>query len=199
MRLLRATMAARPSSDTAMPAPKLVLHPDAANSTPPIETLVGILAELGVIGTPFELDGRVHYRTGPGFLDHLTFLGCAPSIALDPPASDMESAARTGHFCHVQVTVATPEPRVRQRAGRAPRCRYCRCDVTAEMLAQPGQRLRCPGCGRRTAAGELNWRQSGGCAHVFVDIWGIHTGEAVPGEQLLERLGAGWRFFYTED
>ena len=45
----------------------------------------------------------------------------------------------------------------------------------------------------------LNWRQTGGCARVFLDIWGIHTGEAAPGEQLLERLGADWRFFYTED
>ena len=182
-----------------MPAPKLVLHPDAADPPLTVETVVAVLGELGVIGAPFDLDGRVHYRTGTGFLDHLTFLGCAPSIALDAPASGIESAARAGHFCHVHVTAAAPAPCVRHRTDQAPRCRHCRSDFTVDALAQPWNRLRCPGCGQLAAAGDLNWRQSGGCAHMFVDIWGIHTGEAVPGEQLLDRLGPGWRFFYTED
>lgn len=183
-----------------MSAPKLVLHPDTFASPPTTEAILAALRELRVIGEAFRLDGRVHYLAGPGFLDHLTFLGCAPSIELDPPAAGLDAAARTGRFCHIQVHPPTPELRVRHRVGQGPRCRACRGDFPPEALAQPRDRfITCPGCGRTTPAAGLNWRQTGGCARVFLDIWGIHTGEAVPGEQLLERLGAGWRFFYTED
>lgn len=182
-----------------MPAPKLVLHPDTSAPTPDPETVLTALRNLGVIGAPFLLDDRTHYRTGPGFLDHLTFLGCAPSIELDPPATGADEAARAGRFCHVQVHPLNPEPRARYRAGQGPRCRACRCEMTPQALTLPQDPITCPGCGQTVPASGLNWRQAGGCAQLFLDIWGIHTGEAVPGEQLLERLGAGWRFFYTED
>lgn len=181
-----------------MPAPKLVLHPDAEADPPSCASLLALLDELGVIGPSFALDGRTHYRTGPGFLDHLSFVGCAPAIEVDPPAAEVEAAARAGRFCHVHVTAATALPRVRCHPDRSPRCRHCRKEFppTALMQTLP---LHCPGCGRPSRAGALNWRQSGGCARLFVEVWGIHTGEAVPGEQLLERLGPDWTFFYIED
>lgn len=182
-----------------MPAPKLVLHPDVSSPPPAIEAVLAALRDLGVIGQPFALDGRTHYRTGPGFLDHLTFLGCAPAIELDPPATGPTEAARSGRFCHVQLHPPTRAPRVRHRAGQGPRCRACRSDLLLEVLTPVEDHFTCPGCGRAAPAAGWNWRQTGGCARLFLDIWGIHTGEAVPGEQLLARLGESWRFFYTED
>lgn len=182
-----------------MPAPKLVLYPDADLPPPDPEAVLQLLDALGVIGPAFVLDGRTHYRTGPAFLDHLTFLGCAPAIELDPPAAGLAEAARAGRFCHVHLQPHAGTPRVRHRPGQPPRCRACRGEFTAESLATAGDGFICPGCGRRSPAQGLNWRQAGGCARLFLDIWGIHTGEAVPGEQLLERLGADWSFFYTED
>lgn len=181
-----------------MPAPKLVLYPDTSLPTPEPAAVLGILAELGVIGPAFGLDGRTHYRSGPAFLEHLTFLGCAPAIELDPPATGLAEAARSGRFCHVSLQ-ASAAPRARHRPGQPPRCRTCRGEFTVESLATASDGFVCPGCGRHAPAHGLNWRQAGGYAYLFLEIWGIHTGEAVPGEQLLGRLGAGWNFFYTED
>lgn len=182
-----------------MPAPKLVLYPDVSQPVPEPGAVLQILAELGIIGPAFELDGRSHYRTGPVFLDHLTFLGCAPAIELDPPATGLDEAARAGRFCHVHLPPPTAEPHVRHRPGQPPRCRACRGEFTVKALATAADVFVCPGCGRHVPARHLNWRQAGGYACLFLEIWGIHTGEAVPGEQLLGRLGADWNFFYTED
>lgn len=183
-----------------MSAPKLVLYLDNTALPPPEpEEVLRLLDELGIIGPAFDLDGRSHYRTGPAFLDHLTFLGCAPSIELDPPAAGLTEAALAGRFCHLHLQCLSADPRVRHRVGQPPRCRGCRSEFTAESLATAGDRFVCPGCGRHSTAEGLNWRQAGGYSRLFLDFWGIHTGEAVPGEQLLERLGTAWRFFYTED
>lgn len=182
-----------------MPAPKLVLYPDAVLPPPDPEVLLRLLDELGVIGPAFALDGRTHYCTGPAFLEHLTFLGCAPAIELDPPAAGSDEAARDGRFCHVHLPPPAAEPHVRHRPGQPPRCRACGGEFTAESLVTAGDGFICPGCGRHSAAHGLNWRQAGGYSQLFLEFWGIHTGEAVPGEQLLGRLGADWRFFYTED
>lgn len=182
-----------------MSAPKLVLYPDASLPPPEPEAVLQRLEELGIIGPAFELDGQIHYRTGTTFLDHLTFLGCAPAIELDPPASGMAEAARAGRFCHIHLHPLAAKPQVRHRTGQPPRCRACRCEFTEGTLGWTPNSFVCPSCGRHTPADQLNWRQAGGCARLFLDIWGIHTGEAVPGEQLLGRLGPAWRFFYTED
>lgn len=180
-----------------MSAPKLVLYPTACCAPQQIpESVIEALRELGIIGTAFELDGRVHFRTGPAFLEHLTFLGCAPAIELDAPAAGLATAARSGRFCHIHLHQTTT-PCVRYRAGQVPRCRVCRGDFTPESLAQ--EPFVCPGCGQSAPAAGLNWRQAGGYARLFLEFWGIHTGEAVPGEQLLARLGGDWAFFYTED
>lgn len=180
-----------------MSASKLILHPEAAAVPPAETTLLALLQELGVVGAAFALDGATHYRTGPAFLDHLSFLGCAPAIELDPPRTGLEAAARAGHFCHIRISQTTPVPRLRIQPGRRPRCRSCCCDIPAENLAP--LLAFCPRCGHSVPVGELNWRQAGGSARLFVEFWGIHTGEAVPGDQLLDRLGPGWHFFYTED
>jgi hypothetical protein len=71
-------------------------------------------------------------------------------------------------------------------------------------LIQPSNvAVTCPNCGQPIQAAGLNWRQSGGYARLFLDIWGIHTGEAVPSDRLLNGLaqasGGPWHFFYIED
>lgn len=187
-----------------MTAPKLVLHPLAAVTDLPPAACAEVLRELGLIGTAFALDGRTHYRTGPGFLDHVSFLGCAPSIELDPPAAGADAAARAGRFCHIQLPEAGGRARLRLRPGQRPRCRACRHDIDPLMITGPnGVASVCPGCGAGIDAARLNWRQAGGYAAQFLDIWGIHTAEAVPGDHLLDRLaclsGCAWGFFYIED
>lgn len=184
--------------------PKLVLHPATDTAAPAPAALFGFLSDSGFIGTRFDLDGHTHCYTGADFLAGVSFLGCAPAIQLDPPASPtaLDSAARAGDFCHVRVHSPTDTPRLRCRPEQPPRCRRCRAAIPVLSLPATGS-ASCPECGNACALADLNWRQSGGYARLFLDIWGIHTAEAVPSDRFLDglaQLGAGpWRFFYTED
>ncbi|MBI5042103.1 MAG: hypothetical protein HZB57_13155 [Gammaproteobacteria bacterium] len=186
-----------------MSAPKLVLHPQAHDLAPSREAIALALHNIGLIGAAFSLDGNTHFQTGPDFLDGISFLGCAPSIQLDPPAQQITHAARSGQFCHIHIPAVTEQPRLRCRIGQGPRCRRCRVDIPPHLILVPSALIACPDCGHISPAAGLNWRQSGGYARVYLDIWGIHTGEAVPSDRLLDRLavasGVPWRFFYIED
>lgn len=184
-----------------MNAPKLVLYPVVLDTAPEPAGIQSTLEALRLIGPSFELDGRMHFRTGPAFLDHISFLGCSPAIELEPPSHHAMDSARAGLFCHLRLHAVSNQPRVRIQAGRYPRCRHCKADMDIEAL-HPTQ-LTCRGCGRVLSPAQLNWRQSGGFARFYLDIWGIHPAEAVPGDQLLDRLakttGGRWDFFYIED
>lgn len=189
-----------------MSAPKLVLYPTAAEASLARPALLHTLEKLDFIGTHFLLDERPHYHAGPAFLDHISFLGCSPAIELEAPAQLAEAAARAGRFCHLQLHEATKLPRLRIRPGQRPRCRQCRTDIEPEYLLSPSSppvALNCPGCRRQIEPERLNWRQSGAIARIFLDIWGIHSAEAVPSDLLLQQLGhttgGRWDFFYIED
>lgn len=186
-----------------MSAPKLVLHPVAPGQHPAPAALLAALHGLGFLGPAFDLDGQRHYRAGPAFLDHISFLGCAPSIELEPPVIEPEAAARAGRFCHIRLPEQATPARLRLRPGQRPRCRSCRGDIAPAAFVEETAEILCPGCGRRCNPERLNWRQAGGYAGLFLDIWGIHAAEAVPGDRLLDSLaragGCAWTFFYTED
>lgn len=184
-----------------MSAYKLCLHPQDEHTTltDPRPALAA-LERLGVIGTPFLLDGHAHYQTGPAFLEQLSFLGCSPVIELEPPATDQEAAARRGAFCHLQLHTHA-EPQLRRRPEPLPRCRQCRTSLPAERLTIP--LITCPQCGASGSPAALNWRQAGAYARLFLDIWGIHPAEAVPSDPLLATLtastGTDWGFCYLKD
>ena len=187
-----------------MSAHKLILHPVVADAAPASEPgLISALGEIGLLGTPFELDGRSHFQTGPAFLDHISFLGCSPSIELEPPAHALEAAARCGGFCHLSLQSTTAAPQLRLRNGHGPRCRKCRADIDPALIPLQHGSMTCPQCGRVTTTAHLNWRQAGAYARIFLEIWGIHAHEAVPSDGLLDHLatitGFDWGFFYIED
>jgi len=188
-----------------MTAPKLVLHPAASQVAPTPAAIIRMLRDIGLIGPCFTLDEQSHFLTGPNFLDGVSFLGCAPSIQLDPPAppADHRAEARAGRFCHIQLHTSTDGPQLRYKHDQNPRCRRCRADIPAQLLHATTAELRCADCGHTASLSELNWRQSGGLARCFLDIWGIHTAEAVPSDRLLEGLAqlsdGPWQFFYIED
>ncbi len=192
-----------------MSAPKLVLYPATVDATLTRPALLYTLEKLEVIGGQFQIDARTHFSAGPAFLDHISFLGCSPTIELDAPAEQAEqaeAAARAGQFCHLQLHDITRVPRLRIKPGQQPHCRQCRKNIDPETLISQfttTPTLSCPGCGRQLDLERLNWRQSGAIARIFLDIWGIHSAEAVPGDRLLHELGrttgGRWDFFYIED
>jgi hypothetical protein len=193
---------------------KLVLYP-ASLDCPVVDraALIAALRSIGLIATPACHDPAGGYRAGTQFLQLVSFLGCSPAIELDPPADPDECAraCASGRLCHVRLPAA-PE-HLRFRADRrlpTPRCPHCRKaedhwdSLITQWRATPRETgWVCRACGHHGRLFDLNFRQRGAFGHNFIDIWGIHPAEAVPGESLLDTLGelAGcdWKYMYLQD
>jgi len=185
-----------------MPVNQLVLHPRDPDAAPEPYLLRERLAEIDFIDPqPFRFDGNPHYRPGGEFLQQVTFLGCSPVVALGAPGPTGEE------FCH--IAFSGPYPEARLIAGdnvKTPRCRGCNQPLqgwqesTQSWLEKSVEPAPCPHCGRTDPPPAWRWRQSAGIGRVFVRVWGIFEGEAVPGERLLGHLaeaGSGdWTYFY---
>jgi hypothetical protein len=91
-----------------------------------------------------------------------------------------------------------------------PRCPHCRKaenhwpSLIEQWRAVPGETgWECRACGHHGRLFDLNFRQRAAFGHSFIDIWGIHPAEAVPGEPLLDALvelsGCRWKYMYLQD
>lgn len=177
----------------------LLLFPaDPAADPPPAGALSAMLAALGLTGARCGTEG---FLPGPEFARHVVFAGCSPHLVLEPPAD-------SGAFS--QVHVHGPYAAARLLAGdnvTAPRCPACRVRIEgwgerlAGWRADPASPVDCPGCGRVHPASRLDWRGNASAGRVFVEIGNVFPGEAVPGEALLDALGAlgcgPWRYAWV--
>jgi hypothetical protein len=190
-----------------MAAHKLILHPANPTALPTGErNSAALLRDIGLIGDSSKLDGKYHYFTGDGFLSLVTFLGCAPTIETPPPAgaAELAEAARARGFCHISLGDTLPAPRL-----RADPCSRARCPVCRKMQTWSGPgtddstriTMSCGHCHVDSPIEECSWRQNGGVARLFVDIWGVYPSEAVPGDLLLHTLAtvteSPWVWFYS--
>ncbi len=179
----------------------LLLFPaDPAAAPPPVPAVIDVLAGLGLIGEPLASEGA--FRAGRGFLHHLTFLGCAPYLVLEPPPDGGPG------FSHVVVAGPFATPRLLVGANTAaPRCPACRARFADWRAAVPGwcaaplaASVTCPACRAVHAPAALDWRETAAVGRLFVEIRNVFPGEAVPGEELLgtlERLGPGGAWHYA--
>lgn len=175
----------------------LILHPKSAAQAPHPGTLIRNLRELGLIGrrmaTPDE-----GYLAGSAFLQLVTYLGCSPSIPLSEDAPE-------GH-CSLHLLGPYTEPAlISGRNSRPPRCPHCR-HVFQEWGEWPGSNqappAHCPRCGAGITLGNLEWREQGGVARLFLLISQVFPGEAVPGERLMKALrqvGGDWQHAYVQE
>lgn len=180
---------------------KLVLFPHGHDlPTAGVDDLAGLLRDIGLVtGETMELEGRRHHLLGDGLFDLVTFLGCAPSLELAPPAS-----GQPGPMDFVSLCPMGPFPVPRLRRGRnttAPPCPAC-------GSRDPGWRWQgatgsCNACGAAADAAALPWRKSAAVGSFFLDLWAIYPAEAVPAPALLEHLagfsGGPWRYGYLLD
>ena len=185
--------------------PRLLCHPgtEALPQDLP-ERVRACLDALGLLGPAFQVDEETRYHAGPALLEQITFLGCAPDIELEPPAAQtLAEAARAGRFCHWRLTPLYPRPRLRRDPLAAPRCPACRQALASLTAAGEAATLRCPACGAEAPPGAWRWKQYGAHARFFLELVGVHAGEAVPGETLLGALeeitGGRWGFAYVRD
>lgn len=195
-----------------MPAHKLLLHPKDASFRVPVDVLVEQLQAIGLIGAATPLASGEFYPTGRHFLQLITFLGCSPAIDLDPPRDpeQMESASRSGAFCHVFIdshAQARFRHDPRTPAPRCPRCRERAGNWLTLVSAADGKpapvQWACTSCGYCGDFSMLQFGKNAGLASCWVEIRGIYPSEAVPGDVLwlcLRNLGGGdWRAIYLQE
>ena len=197
-----------------MVASKLLLFPaDPDCPRLPLATLVTTLQSIGLAGAPFRHPGGTRYCAGERFLQLISFLGCSPAIELELPhdAAVRATACGAGHVCHLCLSQSRNGIRFRADTRMpAPRCPQCRKPdvqwpkLLANWHASPEETgWQCKVCGYSGRLFELNFRKSGGFGHTFIEIWGIHPAEAVPGEALLTTLrelsGGDWNTLYLRE
>ncbi|MCU0934638.1 MAG: CpXC domain-containing protein [Gammaproteobacteria bacterium] len=187
----------------------LVLHPEDPTVQPSSWQALGeALIAVGLAGPELPCADGPRLLAGPRFLDLLTFLGCSPYVEVVPPTGVADPCQALARFCHLRVAPFSAEPSLRRsRQGPAPRCPRCRAPVEGEptdlgAAVRTGTDWVCPHCGRASPTHALDWRQSAGAGQAFLEVWGIHPGEAVPGDELLAALaqltGGPWRWFYEQ-
>lgn len=186
---------------------RLLLTPRDPNSYPNAGGLSPVLGELGLLGPRFTYAGHTHYMPGDGFLDLVTFLGCSPAIELAAPDPDVPPQAQIASFCHLREVVLEDMTFVSGRNTTPPRCPHCReTEPRWEGLIRNWEKHRqawhCTACEGVAPPWRWNWRQSAGFGRWFLEVWGVHPAEAVPGEPLLSALeqfsGGPWKYFYTQ-
>jgi hypothetical protein len=194
-------------------AHKLILLP--ADPTCPAvgtELLAAELQAIGLIGPPARVNKETFYPSGENFLQLISFLGCSPSIELEPPADPLALAvdSAAGRFCHVFLSSTDT---LRFRSGLhppAPRCPQCHTPLAdwpsrlhAWQTDPENSEWRCKRCLHTGDITRLGFRKSAGFGRNFVEIRGIYPSEAVPGDALLKTLQSvtrgDWSTLYMKE
>ena len=187
-----------------MRTPKLLLYPTDITPIPDLEArLRSALSELGLLGAPFELDGRRHFEAGDRFLELVSLVGCSPALELAPPDDPgaRAEAARLGRFCHLHLGPLFPIPVWRAGSRARPRCPRCRASAPAPQVLNAGGR--CRACGGQSAPETWRWRHQGARARLFLEIWGIHESEAAPTPGLTQPIESitdtPWSYCFVDE
>jgi predicted RNA-binding Zn-ribbon protein involved in translation (DUF1610 family) len=178
-----------------MQAERLVLFPkDARSPVPDAAVLLAELGQAGLIGNESKQRTGT-YLPGPRFMALLTFLGCSPTVA---PGDD---AMEDPNQYFVELPPPTPDISL-IRDDRAPpgKCPACGNAVSLPETISAETNMVCDHCGFAAPPYAWHWHHRVGFGRVWINVWGVHEGEAVPGEELLQRLekltGFVWNYAY---
>ena len=70
---------------------QLILCPEQVDMIFSREQLMGILLQIGLLGEPVNTDQNQRFFVGPNFLQHISFMGCAPAIEFQPTEPKQEN------------------------------------------------------------------------------------------------------------
>lgn len=191
---------------------KLLLVPADRSILLDQSTLTDTLTTIGLIGNKLSIDKPPAYQAGEKFLQLITFLGCSPSIQIDPPANmnELAQACQTGKLCHVRLVCNSKSLRYRCNTGVIPRCPHCRAidnrwhDYLNRWSSNPEIiEWQCAECMGESTIHTLNFRKQAAFIRDCIEIRGIYPSEAIPGEILMDTLrnmtDCGWQVFYIKD
>jgi hypothetical protein len=157
-----------------------------------LEPLVQAMSQIGLIGSSVGQSGSAYYP-GDRFIDHVSFLGCSPNIALSPAEGE--------HYCFVRFYPVQQDPVLHSGSNtRPPRCRQC--ERLVDNWLQCAAPDFCEQCTLEQRQDNLNWRRQGAFSRWIIDIMNIYPHEAVPSSLLLASLqqasGVEWRYAYLQ-
>lgn len=179
--------------------PRLILFPlDATGPRIELDVLRHHLVELGLIGSALQHDAGF-FLPGANFMNLLTFLGCSPTVSMADSEDEITNFYSIEAVDYNEAVVA-----ICGFPAQAPRCAQCKQEVVdwSEQPKKTDALLVCDHCGFRAPLSGWNWRFKAGFGHHWINIWGVHEGEAVPGEKLLASLrelsGVEWRYAWCK-
>lgn len=169
----------------------LVIYPTDPNWTPDgPEALIKVLQETGLAGKSLN---KNKFLVGENFLDHISFMGCSPSIKLENENNDDK-------FTFIQVTTTPDISALIGQHSFAPHCPQCKKPEKNWRALLKDNQIQCSNCQTSSEAWHYNWRKSAGFGRCFIEITDIYPKEAIPQVSLLDALeksfGVPWAYFF---
>ncbi|MDQ7016123.1 MAG: hypothetical protein Q9N68_07080 [Gammaproteobacteria bacterium] len=183
---------------------KLILFSNHIEWQAPNNVLIETLQQLQLMADPLP-NRDDHYRSGERFMEHLTFVGCSPFIALQP-----EEAKANQTYCAIHLPQQSNHYySAVDSMSTAPHCPHCRkAHPTWQTALQQWhknqtQRWSCNICEKTSAPWQWNWRKQAAFGRSVIEILNIHPHEAIPSQALLDALHAlnqtPWQYAYVRE
>ena len=171
----------------------LFLYPKNPNWNIDLETLISTIKTVELIENPIA-DRQDCFFTGKQFLNHINFLGCAPTIQFN-------ATGNNANFCFIRLIHSPDIKMIQTRTlARPPHCPNCKKPLKNWQEFTDNTSWLCPHCEHTAPASDYDWRRTAGYAHVFIEITDIFPKEAIPQPMLLEELKSHtlveWDYFY---
>ncbi len=172
----------------------LLIYPQSLEWSDSQSVLINQLGTLGFAGDAIDTDS---YYAGEHFLDHIAFMGCAPTIRFAPEADNKK-------FTHIRIHTYDSITALVGEHAHAPGCPQCKKGFayTESQLEQLdiNSLWICTHCQHAAAPWQYHWRKSAGFARVFIEVTDIYPKEAIPQQTLLDALqqstGTEWQYCY---
>ena len=187
---------------------QMILCPEHADFLLAPTELAAVLHQVGLIGVSFgeQMDNAVggqRYLVGENFLQHISFMGCAPAVEFAPPDDASLDADTQDQYTFIYLPELFNKPLwqadlMMAKAG-CPACKKRTAASTKHVDKIEGT-YTCPHCQQQSPVCDVEWSEFGGCAVTMFSIVNVYPKEAIPSGNLINQLSTltnvAWRYFY---
>ena len=139
-------------------------------------------------------------KPGENFMRHLSFVGCAPSVASDGDPNSYNTYSVELFVSDNDLTIIAGE---HVRSPVCPLCGKRANDVLASdaiELLNDQVSWTCPECAVSMQIEKVKWRNKLAVARHYIQVNGVFEGEALPADKFLQdlenRTGTEWSYCY---